>query len=86
MKFIDENLDLAALGSYAPQLFPILFRRNIKLQSFDVDGANVHGRTQQAQDPGAKAEFVDANQRLYSFAVNIRIGEPVNHQAFTRNH
>src|SRR6267142_4169236 len=86
MKFIDEDLDLAALRGHAAQLCTILLGRNVELESRDVNGANVHGRTQQAQDTGAKAEFVHPNQWLDPLAVDIRVRLPVNHQSFARNH
>src|SRR5882672_9060007 len=86
MELVNDNSNFAALGGHVPELLTVLLGWNVQLKTLDVTGSHVHRGSQQAHHAGAETEFVDANQGLHAFAMDVWVGLSVDHESFAGNH
>src|SRR5215813_12116915 len=85
VEFVNDNLDLSAFWHRVSKLHTVFFGRDIQLQALYENRSYMHRRSEQAHDSGVETEFVNRNEWLNSFALDVGISWSVNFQTLARN-
>ena len=80
-KLIDDDFYFAVLRPHVIQLVAVFSRRQIQLQSFDVDGVDMFRSSKKLPDSEIKAEFAHTDDGLKAGFVVVRVSLSENSQA-----